>query len=89
MSAAPPRRLSVQVCANPDGSGFIGYVPQTDTEVIAPTFDGAKAVALEAARNEPEVPPVKIDPVTRWTCNNGHENPPGRTDCSTCGTPQL
>lgn len=85
-------RVSVQVCRAPDGAGYLGYVPDSDTEAHHPTFDGARIAALEAHKKKGNTPmdnTPKDQATTQWTCNNGHENPPGRTDCATCGTPML
>lgn len=92
--AGGPRRFSVQVWANTHGpkDGYTAYVPELDITVDGRTYEAAEATAIEAARqhtHDQEDPTMRPDPNPRWTCICGRNNPPGRTDCSNCGNPQL
>jgi len=84
-----PRSITVQVWGNA-ADGYTAYLPDADITRTAPTFTEARDAALAAAPPHPTedtMTPEQAD--TRWTCICGVDNPPGRTSCSSCQSPQL
>lgn len=89
-------RVNVQTWGNPH-SGFTSYVPESDVQATASTFDEARIRAIEKHKEKiserympVETAPRTFTPAERWNCPCGHSGiPDKRPDCPGCSSPRL